>query len=121
VRTAGLPRNLDAVSFPAGDPVLDVARGAAQRQSIRYSDFWDLNRYSVPLHCLTASRGTDQVVILGKSIAVTRVEETCESATMDWSFTDTFWVGASGLVWKSIQHYHPNYDPLELEILRPPA
>ena len=39
----------------------------------------------------------------------------------DPEFTDTFWVGASGLVWKSIQHIHPNFDPLDLEVLRPPS
>ncbi|MGH6870082.1 MAG: YjbF family lipoprotein [Rhizomicrobium sp.] len=121
VKTSGLPRNIDSLYFPAGDPILDAARGGPPIESTRMADFWDLNRYSVPLRCVAVSRGTDPVTILGKTIATTRVDETCEGSTMDWSFTDSFWVGSNGLVWKSIQHYHPDYDPLELEILRPPA
>jgi Group 4 capsule polysaccharide lipoprotein gfcB, YjbF len=121
IKTAGLPRNIDTVAFPGGDPVLEAAQGGPPRESTRTSDFWDLNRYQVPLRCVAASKGPESVTILGKPIATTRVDETCESSTMDWSFTDSFWIGPSGLVWKSIQHYHPNYDPLELEVLRPPA
>ncbi|HEX3675099.1 MAG TPA: YjbF family lipoprotein [Rhizomicrobium sp.] len=121
IKTAGLPRNIDNVSFSGGDPVLEAAQGGPPRESTRASDFWDLNRYQVPLRCVAASKGPESVTILGKAIATTRVDETCQSSTMDWSFTDSFWVGPSGLVWKSIQHYHPDYDPLELEVLRPPA
>jgi hypothetical protein len=119
IKTAGLPRNIDTVSYSDRDPVLEAAQGGPPRESTRSSDFWDLNRYQVPLHCVAASKGPEAVTILGKSIATTRVDETCQSSTMDWSFTDSFWIGASGLVWKSIQHYHPDYDPLEIEVLRP--
>ena len=121
VRTAGLPRNLDWVTFNGvGDPLLDAARGGPPRQSVRFVDYWDLNRFSVPLSCVTVSRGADAVVILGKSIAVTRIEESCQSEALDWKFTDTFWVGSSGLVWKSRQHIHPDFDPIEIDVLRPP-
>lgn len=121
LRTAGLLRNVDAVSFPGGDPVLAAAVGAAPIETTRFVDFWDLNRFSVPLHCVAVSRGADPVTILGKSIATIRVEESCESSAMNWTFTDSFWVGTSGMVWKSIQHTHPDFDPLELEVFRPPA
>jgi hypothetical protein len=121
VRSAGLPRNIDTVEFRGEDPILDVAKGGPSRETIRYSDFWDLNRYSIPLRCVAVSRGPEAVVILGKSIATVRVDESCESSDIDWTFTDSFWVGSSGMVWKSIQHYHPDYDPIELEVLRPPA
>jgi len=121
VRTSGLPRNLDSLYFPAGDPILDAAKNPGHPiESARMADFWDLNRYSVPLHCVAVSRGADPVTILGKTIQTVRVDETCEGSTMDWSFTDSFWVSDSGNVWKSIQHYHPDFDPLTLEILRPP-
>ncbi len=89
----GLLRNVDAVNFPAGDPVLAAAAGAAPIETTRFVDFWDLNRFSVPLHCVAVSRGADPVTILGKSIATVRVDESCESSTMDWTFTDSFWVG----------------------------
>ena len=121
VKSSGLPRNLDSVDFPVGDPILEAAKGGPPIELQRMSDFWDLNRYSVPLHCVAVSRGADPITILGKSIATVRVDESCEGSTMEWSFTDSFWVGTNGLVWKSVQHYHPDYDPIELEILRPPA
>jgi hypothetical protein len=121
VRTAGLARNIDTVSFQAGDPLRDGLQDDQPRQSLRLVDYWDLNRYSVPLRCVTVSRGRDDVVILGKTIATTRVDESCEGATIDWTFTDSYWIGSDGTVWKSIQHIHPDYDPIELEILRPPA
>lgn len=121
VRTSGLPRNVNGMMFQAGDPLADTAQDGHARQSMRFADFWDLNRYSVPLRCSTVSRGPEDVVILGKSISTTRIDEQCESSTIDWSFTDSFWVGSGGLVWKSVQHIHPDYDPVETEILRPPA
>jgi hypothetical protein len=122
VRTAGLPLNVDTVRFQdATDPLLAAAQGGPPRQSLRFADYWDLNIYSVPIRCVTASRGPDSVVILGRSISVTKVEESCEGSTLDWTFTDTFWVSSGGLVWKSIQHIHPNGDPIETELLRPPA
>jgi len=122
VRTAGLPVNVDTMRFQGGiDPILAAAQGGPPRESLRFADYWDLNIYSVPIRCVTVSRGPDSVVILGKSISTTKVEESCEGSTLDWTFTDTFWVGSSGLVWKSIQHIHPNSDPIELEVLRPPA
>jgi hypothetical protein len=121
VRTAGLPRNIDAVQLHGGDAIPDTALDGLPHETVRYSDFWDLNRYSVTLRCTAVSHGAESVVILGKSIATVRVDESCASTDLDWSFTDSFWVGSSGLVWKSIQHYHPDYDPLEIEVLRPPA
>jgi len=122
VSTAGLDRNLNWITFGGGaDPILGAAQGGPPRQSVRLADYWDLNRYSMPLRCVTVSRGADTITILGKSIAVTRIEENCESEALDWSFTDTFWVGSSGLVWKSLQHVHPDFDPIEIEVLRPPA
>jgi hypothetical protein len=122
VSTAGLDRNLSSITFSGGsDPVLGAAQAGPPRQSVRLADYWDINRYSVELHCVTVSRGADSVTVLGKSIAVTRIEESCESEALDWSFTDTFWVGSSGLVWKSIQHVHPDFDPIEIDVLRPPA
>jgi group 4 capsule polysaccharide lipoprotein GfcB/YjbF len=121
VRTSGLPVNIDGVNYNGEDPVQTVARSGQATESMRTSDFWDLNRFSIPLRCVTESRGADHVTILGKSIATVRVDQTCESPSIDWSFTDSFWVGTSGLVWKSIQHYHPNAAPIEIEVLRPPV
>jgi hypothetical protein len=121
VRTSGLPVNIDGVTYNGDDPVQVAARTGQTSEALRYADFWDLNRFSIPLRCVTVAKGSEPVTILGKSIATVRVDQTCESPSIDWSFTDSFWVGTSGLVWKSIQHYHPNAAPVEIEILRPPV
>ncbi len=120
MRSSGLMHDLDAVSFQSGDAVLDAARSSGPRESLRFVDFHDINRYSVPLRCVAVSRGEDPVTILGKSIRAVRVDEECANSEIGWNFTDSFWIGSTGLVWKSIQHIHPDYDPLEIEILRPP-
>jgi hypothetical protein len=122
VRTAGLPHNLDWITFNGrDDPLLEAAQGSPPRQSVRFVDYGDLDRFSVPLSCETVSRGADTVMVLGKSIAVKRIEESCQSEALDWKFTDIFWLGSSGLAWKSVQHIHPGLDPIEIDVLRPPS
>jgi len=121
VRTSGLPFNIDGVNYNGEDPVQVAARTGQMSESMRTADFWDLNRFSVPVRCVTVPKGPETVTILGKAISTVRIEQTCDSPSVDWSFTDTFWVGQSGLVWKSIQHYHPDGAPVEIEVLRPPV
>ena len=120
VRTSGFAHNLSAF---AGDDPLPLFRDPAHApvETTRQVDFWDMNLFAVTLHCRIASRGEDKVSILGASIDTHRVEENCTSEKPDWSFTDTFWMDKSGLVWKSVQYVHPGLDPLETEILRPSA
>ncbi len=120
VRTSGFAHNLSAF---AGDDPLPAFRdpAAAPVETTRQVDFWDMNLFSVTLHCRIASRGEDKVTILGSAIATHRVEESCTSDRPDWSFTNIFWMDRSGLVWKSVQYIHPDFDPLETEILRPPT
>jgi hypothetical protein len=49
------------------------------------------------------------------------VEESCESRTPRWSFTDSYWIDAeSGFVWQSVQHTHPSGTIVQIKILRPP-
>jgi Group 4 capsule polysaccharide lipoprotein gfcB, YjbF len=120
VRTSGFARNLSAVS--GDDPLPAFAdANAAARAIKRQVDFWDLNLFAVTLDCRIESKGNDPVTILGAEIKTHRVEESCTSERPDWSFTDIFWMDNSGLVWKSVQYIHPGLDPIETEILRPPA
>ena len=70
-----------------------------------------------------AEAGEETIAILGKDIRTLRIDESCssQSSQLDWSFENTYWVDpANGLVWRSIQHVHPQLDAIETEILRPP-
>jgi hypothetical protein len=118
-RSSGLAFNLSGVAGttvlagkPAGDPGV--------RQTLLY-DFADLNTYSVRVVCIAAAPVAAEITILGKAMAVKRIDENCSAGTFGWNFTNSYWVGESGLVWKSIQHIHPKLQAIETEILRPPA
>lgn len=119
-RSSGLPHNLSGSS--GGGALSDFADpNARSRDVTRQMDFRDLNLFSLTVKCHIEPRGADPVTILGTQIKTHRVEETCRSEQPDWSFTDIFWMDDSGLVWKSVQHIHPDFDPVTLEILRPPG
>jgi len=119
VRTAGFEHNLGGYE-PRGDSSGENGKGTVRWQA----DFPDLNLYSVPITCQDRQAGDETIVILGADIHTRRIEESCASAgsRLDWSFKNTYWVDPdSGLVWRSIQHVHPQLDAIETEILRPPA
>lgn len=122
VRSSGFANNLSGVSGDLGAAVspLDALRRRDGARTLLY-DFADLNAYSVKTVCRATSRGHENIQILGKAIPTQRIEETCRAEALDWSFTNTFWVGEkSGMVWQSVQHIHPRLGPISTEILRPP-
>jgi hypothetical protein len=119
VRTAGFEHNLGGYE-PRGDSSSENGGRTVRWQA----DFPDLNLYSVPIACQDRQAGNETIVILGADIHTRRIEESCASAgsRLDWSFKNTYWVDPdSGVVWRSIQHVHPQLDAIETEILRPPA
>ena len=86
-------------------------------------DFPDLKLYSIPILCRDKEAADETIVILGKDIHTRRIDESCrsQSSLLDWSFDNTYWVDpVGGLVWRSIQHVHPQLGAIETEILRPP-
>jgi hypothetical protein len=85
------------------------------------ADFADLNRYSVPVTCDSQPAGPDPITILGKQFDTVRVDLTCRSDLLDWSFVNSYWVSAqTGRVWRSREQFHPKGPVLDTELLRPP-
>ncbi|MDE2163056.1 MAG: YjbF family lipoprotein [Alphaproteobacteria bacterium] len=119
VRTAGLAKNLGGYE-PRGS-----WSGENGVQTVRWqADFPDLSLYSVSIRCQDHPAGDEMIVILGKDIHTRRIDEVCTSdgSRLDWAFDNTYWLDpSSGLVWRSIQHIHPDFDAIETEILRPPG
>jgi len=119
VRTAGFEHNLGGYEPRSDSP------GEGGVRTVRWqADFPDLNLYSVPITCRDRQAGDETIVILGQNIHTHRIEESCtsEGGRLDWSFRNTYWVDPERtLIWRSIQHVHPQLDAIETEILRPPA
>ncbi|HEY4942158.1 MAG TPA: YjbF family lipoprotein [Rhizomicrobium sp.] len=118
VSTAGFAANLTAVAARDG-----LGAPWSEPHRVRWTaDLSDLGVYSVSIVCQDTPAGHETTTILGKDFDTVRVDETCRSDQLDWSFTNIYWVSlSSGTVWRSVQYIHPNMDPLELEILRPPV
>ncbi|MEI9889046.1 MAG: YjbF family lipoprotein [Rhizomicrobium sp.] len=117
IRTAGL--GTDLTGFITGnDRREDWTRPHAYAWT---ADFRDLGLFSVSVVCDVRPVGIDPIVILGKQFDTLKVEETCRSEMIGWSFSNTYWVSpATGRVWRSIEHVHPKGPTIEIELLRPP-
>ncbi len=117
VSTAGLAYNLSGYNSEAAfaTPV------ATARKFTWLADYADMGLYSVNIDCTDTVAGIEAITILGKEFSTQRVDETCRSEMLDWTFANTYWVSqSSNRVWRSIQHVHPKLVPLEIELLRPP-
>ena len=83
-------------------------------------DLPDLQVFGAPLLCTAAYRGAQTIKILGSGVSTFRIDESCRSPSLNWSFTDNYWLDAqSGMVWRSVQHLSPKGEKVETEILRP--
>lgn len=117
VRTAGLGRDLSAYSYK----MVSTASGTTVAWQ---ADFKDMNLAQIPGTCERSQPRDETILILGKSIRTRRIDERCRAQghELSWSFTNTFWIDPdSGMVWRSIQHIHPQMPSLEIVTLRPAA
>jgi hypothetical protein len=126
VRTSGLAENVTNVwRAPAGriDPTAPPTQAWGDSRPVTwFADYAELKRYSVSITCTSSQPVEDPVTILGKSIPTVRVEEHCAAPDLDWTYTNRFWLDpSSGFVWRSEQHVRPDFDPLVIDVLRPPA
>ncbi len=120
VRTAGLAHNLAgwvaSNSLSPPDP-------AQIHGSVRWTvDLSDPPYDSIQVNCQRSPDNFEGIILLGKTIRALKISERCEAPQIGWSFTNTYWTNPSdGFVWRSIQNIHPDLDPLDIEVLRPPA
>ena len=121
VKTAGLPRNIRATQFTAGDPVdrrLHELR--APMRATRTVDFDDDSGFGMPIVSRFESLGPRVIAILDIDFDTVLVREFNTSRTRRWSFDNFYWVDpVDGFVWKSRQHIVRDYPPIEMEILKP--
>lgn len=122
IRTAGLPSNLSATTFPQPDPLasgLQNLRGPATAK--RSVDFADRNAYGNVIDYTIAPTGTEEIEILGTRIKTVHAVEHGSCASLSWTFTNEYWADTmAGRVWRSTQYVHPDLAAVEVELFRPP-
>jgi Group 4 capsule polysaccharide lipoprotein gfcB, YjbF len=122
VRTVGLPQDVAGMTPERGQQLFEPA--AAMKGSltnIRLEDIPSIPAYGAAIKCVAQPQGIETIVLLGHGVTTRKIDETCRSDALGWSFTDSYWVDPdSTLVWRSIQHIDPKGEKLEIETLRPP-
>lgn len=123
VRTVGLAQDVSAVTPQTGQQLsIPAAARDGTMATVRLEDFPDIPAYGAAVYCTAIPKGLETIVILGRGITTRRIDETCHSDVLDWSFTDSYWIDPqSALVWRSIQHISPKNEKIEIETLRPPG
>ncbi len=116
VRTVGLPRNLTGFQGPIADTGTDAAPGSYHY----FYDFADRRVFNVIAQCTQRDAGGERISIIGSAHDTRHIVETCHAPQFDWDFQNDYWRDiATGSVWKSVQHIHPDGDPVTIEALRP--
>ena len=123
LRTAGLPKNLTDSVFKDPDP---VATGFHQDMAnvafVRNVDFADRNLFGVQISSSFSVPRREDIRILDATIKTIYVQEHCSCPFLDWTFTNEYWADINGtLIWRSVQTIHPDFDPVHIDVMRPPA
>jgi hypothetical protein len=126
VQTAGFPENLRQTSFKGHDPVnrlLHKKRYGSDEMLltlIRKIDIDLENRFDVPIQSEFETLGPKEIEIAGVKVKTVLVKESNSAFSINWSFTNYYWVDAfDGYIWKSRQHVARSFPPIEIEVLKP--
>ena len=125
VQTAGLQGNLRRSELLDADPLPGLGTGALASPAAalrRVMDFDQPQRYGIMVGSRFEDLGPESVVIAELAWDTRHIRETCRAREIDWSFENDYWIDRQhGLVWKSVQHFHPDMPPVVMELLKPPA
>lgn len=121
VKTFGFPENLKDTQFNGLDPVnRKLHTLTAQTTSARSIDVDVGNRFGLPINSVFEMIGKRDIKIASLDIKTVLVKETNVARTINWSFTNYYWVDAfDGFIWKSRQHIARSFDPIAIEVLKP--
>ena len=125
VQTAGLRSNLRRSQLLDDDPLAGLGTGVRRAPGTelrRLMDFDQPRRYGLMIASGFQDLGPEPVVIAELEWDTRHVRETCRAREIDWSFENDYWIDRQhGLVWKSVQHFHPDMPPVVMELLKPPS
>jgi hypothetical protein len=123
VKTAGFPENLTDTRSSMRDPVeLGLHKPANLGRFARQIDLDGPARYGVQIQSTFEPLGPRQISIAEIDFDTVVVRERCTATTLNWSFTNDYWVDpADGFVWRSRQTIARGFPPIIIEILKPAA
>ncbi len=125
VQTAGLRGNLRRSRLLDDDPLAKLGTGVQSASAATMRRLFDLdepNRYGIMIGSRFEDLGPEAVVIAELEWDTRHIRETCRAREIKWRFENDYWVDRQyGLVWKSVQHFHPDMPPVVMELLKPPA
>ncbi|WP_191090215.1 YjbF family lipoprotein [Histidinibacterium aquaticum] len=113
IATKGLGPDLMAADVSGTVAALRQGGGTA----VRTHEYLDGNDQIIRYRyeCAVQSAGSERITIYERSYDTVKYEESCESGLQ--RFTNTFWVGQDGVVWKSRQLISPPVGYLDSERL----
>ncbi len=123
VRSVGLAHDLSSRGAATSGALPPVSAAlTAPFASSQMEDFPDMGAFGVRVNCNTRYQSRQMLTLLGTPVSTLRVDEKCAAPSLNWNFTDTYWLDAeTGQVWRSIQHVHPKAGRIGLQILRQPG
>jgi len=121
VKTYGFPENMKDTKELGRDPVNNSLHLSTSSASFNRSIDIDVNkRYGIPVESKFERIGPRKITIAEIEIETILFTEKNTARTVNWSFTNYFWADAyDGFIWKSRQHIARNFDPIDIEILKP--
>jgi len=123
IKTSGFPENVKATDYLGTDPVSqDLHKLSKPRGFSRSIDIDKGNLYGLVLDSRFIPRGQVEITIAELDLKTVLVEEINTARTIDWKFSNYYWVDAfDGFIWKSVQHIVRSFPPIEIEVLKPAA
>jgi len=123
VKTYGFPENIKQTQLSGADPVNRTLHElTTDRTSSRTIDTDSGNRFGLKVDSRFELLGPREINIAEIDIKTVLVKEVNTSSTINWSFTNYYWVDAfDGFVWKSTQHIARSFPPVDIEVLKPPV
>jgi hypothetical protein len=120
-RTAGLEHNMSQTVFAGRDP-LQSWSSSTRRTYTFLMDIPDKDVYGASIGYEMSAPEESHVTILGALLSTFHVREKGSCSVLDWTMENDYWLDSkTGFVWLSRQNIHPDLDPIEIAVLRPPA
>ena len=124
-KTVGLAANLTKTAYVNDDPLTNIIKlkekaPISSQVFNRVVDMTPPDRYGITISSTFELEGSEEIEIVELRFDTLRFVERCEAKGMDWSFENTYWVGrADGIIWRSVQHIHPDVPEFQFDILKP--
>lgn len=121
-RTAGFAYNLSGTAISGTDPLeaglQNLRASAGMKRSL---DFADRNAFGVLVESTVSPAGPAEIDVLGTKVKTLRAIEHANCTALGWAFTNEYWADwENGIVWRSTQYIHPDFDAVEIQLFRPP-